>query len=224
MTEWDYLVVEPIRAMLNKFGSFIPTLVGALLILIIGWIVAKILRELSHKLLDAIRFETIAKKAGITDILDEGGIKVSASELISRLIYWLVMVVVLVMTINALGLTVASQLLERLTSYIPKVISALFVLVIGMFLANVISAIVRTTANNAKLPKPDLLSSLCRWAILVFTFMVFLDELGIAMILVSVTFNIFFGAVCLALALSFGLGGKEVAQKYLHDWVSRFSR
>ena len=224
MAQWDYLITEPIRTMLNRFGGYVPTLVGALLILIIGWIFAKIIRELAQKLLNAIRFETIARKAGIADILDEGGIKVSASELISRLIYWLIMVVVLVVTVNALGLTVASQLLERLTSYIPKVISALFVLVIGMFLANVISAIVRTTATNAKIPKPDLLSSLSKWAILIFTFMVFLDELGIAMVLVSVTFNIFFGALCLALALAFGLGGKEVAQKYLHDWVNRFSR
>ena len=224
MTNWDLVIVEPIRTMLAAIAGFIPTLAGALVILIVGWICAKVIREISHRLLKAIKFENIAEKAGIAEVLHQGGIKITTSEMISRLVYWLIMVTVLVMTINALGLTVASQLLERLTAYIPRVISALFALIIGMFLANVVSGIVRTAASNARIPKPELLGSLSKWAILIFAITIFLDELGIATILVSVTFNIFFGAVCLALALAFGLGGKEVAEKYLKELVDRLTK
>ena len=224
MTNWDMIIVEPIRAMLATIGVFIPVLLGALVILIVGWIFAKAIREVTHRILKAIKFEDISNKAGINKILSEGGIKINASELLSRLVYWLVMVVVLVVTVNALGLTVASSLLERLTSYIPHVISALFVLVVGMFLANVISAIVKTAAINTKIPKPELLGSLSKWAILLFTVVVFLDELGIARVFVTLTFNIFFAAICLALALAFGLGGKEVAGKYLQELINRLSK
>ena len=132
------------------------------------------------------------------------------------------MIFAFVITLNALGLTVASQLLENLTAYVPKVISALFVLVIGMFLANVVSSIVGTTASNTKTPKPELLASITRWAILVFAVLVALGELGVATILVGTTFNIFFGAICLALALAFGIGGKDVAAKILHDLFNKY--
>jgi hypothetical protein len=209
--------------MLTTIAGFVPTLLGALAILFIGWIIAKLISKLVGRLLDVIRFNTIADKAGINEVLAKGGMGLSASEMISRLVYWLVMVLVLVMTVNAIGLTVASQLLEKLTTYIPRVISAVFVLIIGMFLANVISGIVGTTATNAKIPKPELLASVSKWAILVFSITISLGELGIATLLVSTTFNIFFGALCLALALAFGIGGREIAAKILNDFYNRYS-
>src|SRR3989338_2230340 len=148
MESWNYLVFDPIRAMIATTARYIPILIGALLILILGWIIAKILRELTQQLLKAIKFDNLADKAGVSEVLSTGGIKISAGEIISRLVYWLVMIFAFVITLNALWLTVASQLLENLTAYVPKVISALFVLVIGMFLANVVSSIVGTTASN----------------------------------------------------------------------------
>ncbi len=223
MSSWDQLVVEPIKEMLTTMAGFIPTLVGALVILILGWVVAKVLQKVTKRFLDIVHFDALTDKAGLKEILSKGGIELTATELFSRLIYWLVMVVVLVMTVNAIGLTVASQLLERLTTYIPKVISALFALIIGMFLANFIAGIVVTAARNAKIPNPELLSSISRWAILIFAGIIALEELGIATLLVSTTFNIFFGAVCLALALAFGLGGKDVAKKILEDFMRKYT-
>ena len=222
MQDWNYIVVDPIRAMLASMASYVPNLISALLILIVGWIFAKVVREVSHRILQSIKFESISQKAGISEVLSKGGIRIGASEIISRLVYWFIMIIVMVMTLNVLGLTVASQLLEKITAYVPHVISAIFVLVIGMFLSNVISGIVGTTAMNTKIPKPEALQSLTRWAILVFTAITALGELGIGDIIVSATFNIFFGAICLALALAFGLGGKDVAGKILHDVYNRF--
>ena len=222
MENWNYVVLDPIRAMLASTAAYVPKLLGALFILILGWIFAKVVREISHRILQSIKFESIAQKAGISEVLGKGGIRMTASEMISRLVYWFIMIIILVMTLNALGLTVASQLLERITAYIPRVISALFVLIIGMFLSNVISGIVGTTALNTKIPKPEALQTLTRWAILVFTALTALGELGIGTLIVSATFNIFFGAICLALALAFGLGGKEVAGKILHEVYNRF--
>ena len=224
MGSYNYMIVDPIRTMLSTVASYIPTMIGALLILILGWIFAKVIRELSHRLLKAIKFENIADKAGINAVLTKCGIKITSSELISRLVYWFIMITVLVMTVNALGLTVASQLLEQITAYVPRVISALFVLVIGMFAATVVSGIVTTAASNTKIPKPEALASVTRWAILVFTILVALGELGIGTLLMTTTFNIFFGALCLALALAFGLGGRDVAAKILHDVYNRFTR
>lgn len=221
MTNFDMLVIYPIKEMLAKVASFIPTLIGALLILVFGYIIAKIIRDVVHQALKAIRFDSVADKAGISGVLSKGGIKMTASELLGVLVYWLVAIMVLVVTVNALGLTIASQLLERLFAYIPNVISAVFVMVLGMFLANFMADAVNATARNTSVPNPDLLGKMSRWAIIIFAVSISLEELGIAPLLVGTTFHILFGAICLALALAFGLGGKDAAAKYLEELKKR---
>jgi hypothetical protein len=222
--EWNSLIVAPVSEMLTKLVGYLPTLMGALIILTVGWVVAKTLRRIVSRGLQKLHFNKMADKAGITEILNKGGLKTSANDVLSGLVYWLVIIMVLVMVVNALGLPQASNVLESLFAYIPNVIGALFVLVVGMFLANFVSGIVRTAAGNASLPKPDMLAVVSRWAIIIFAGTISLRELGIATLLVTTTFNIILGGVCLALALAFGLGGKDAAAKYLNEWQQRHEK
>ncbi|UCC94741.1 MAG: hypothetical protein JSW40_07985 [Candidatus Omnitrophota bacterium] len=224
MTNWNTLVAEPVKEMLTRIAGFIPTLVGVLIILVVGWIIAKMVRGAVIRLLKMIRFNAIAEKAGISKILSRGEIRITASQLLGALAYWLVMIMVLAMVVNLMGLTVASQLLGGLLAYIPKVIAGLFVLILGLFLGNLVSGIVHTAASNADLPSPEMLSNLSKWAIVIFAMTISLKQLGIAPLLVSTTFNIFFAGVCLALALAFGLGGREMAARYLEELRERHSR
>ena len=215
--EWENLIVEPVREMLTKIMAYLPVLLGALVILIIGWLVAKAIRRIEDWLLKTIRFDALADKAGISEVLRKGNLKTTAREVVSGLVYWLIMIMVLVMVVNALGLPKASDILASLFAYIPKVIGALFVLVVAMFLANFVSGIVLTAAGNANLPKPQLLAGISRWAIIIFAATISLAQLGIAPLLVTATFNIILGGICLALALAFGLGGKDTAARYLEE-------
>jgi len=224
MIDWQTVIVDPTKEMLTSIANFIPTLIGALIILIVGWVVAKIIKGIISRLLKLIRFDAVAEKAGVPRILSKGAIKLTASQMISGLAYWLVMIMVLVMVVNALGLTVASQLLEGLLAYIPKVIAAIFVLVLGMFLGNIVSGIVRTAASNANLPKPEMLGNMSQWAIVIFAVIISLRQLGIAPLLVTTTFNILFGGICLALALAFGIGGRDIAAKYLEELRKKYSK
>ena len=217
------LIVEPVREMLTRMVGYLPTLLGALIILIVGWIIAKTIRGIVNRVLKIIRFEKLADKAGISEILRKGDLKATTCEVLSGLVYWLVIIMVLVMVVNALGMPQASSILESLFTYIPNVIAAIFVLVIGMFLASFVSGIVRTAANNANLPKPDMLAGISRWAIIIFAATISLKELGIAPLLVTTTFNIIFGGVCLAVALAFGLGGKDAVAKYLEQLQQKHS-
>ena len=197
--------------------AYLPVLLGALLILIVGWIVAKIIRSIVDGVLKVVRFDTLVDKAGISEVLKKGDLKITARQVVTGLVYWLVMIMVLVMTANALGLPKASDILANLFAYVPKVIAALLVLVVAMFLASFESGIVRIAAGNANLPKPDLLAGISRWAIIIFAAAISLAQLGIAPLLVTTTFNIILGGIVLALALAFGLGGKDAAAKYLEE-------
>ena len=221
--EWENLVADPVRQMLTKILSYLPVLLGALIILIVGWIVAKTIRRMVDWLLKTARFDTLADKTGISEILRKGDLEISAREVLSNLVYWLVIIMVLVMAVDALGLPKASDVLASLFAYVPKVITALLVLVVAMFLARFVSGIVRTAAGNADLPKPEIFAAVSRWAIIIFAVTISLGELGIAPFLVATTFNIILGGVCLALSLAFGLGGKDAAAKYLEELKKRRS-
>jgi len=217
VVEWENLIVEPVREMLTRIMAYLPVLLGALVILIVGWIVAKIIRSIVNGVLKVVRFDALADKAGISEVLRKGDLKITARQVVSSLVYWLIIIMVLVMVANALGLPKASDILSNLFAYVPKVIAALLVLVVAMFLASFVSGIVLTVAGNAKLPKPELLAGISRWAIIIFAVTISLAQLGIAPLLVTATFNIILGGVCLALALAFGLGGKDAAARYLEE-------
>jgi len=221
--EWNNLIIEPVSQMLTRILAYLPVLLGALIILIVGWIVAKAIKRIVDWLLKLIRFDTLADKAGISAILRKGDLKISAGEVVSNIVYWLIMIMVLVMTVDALGLPKASDVLASLFAYVPNVIAALLVLIVAMFLANFVSGIVRTAAGNANLPKPQVFAGISRWAIIIFAVTISLEQLGIAPLLVTATFNIILGGVCLALALAFGLGGKDAAAKYLEELRKRRS-
>jgi hypothetical protein len=219
--EWENLIADPVREMLTRIMAYLPVLLGALLILIVGWIIAKIIRSMVNGVLKVVRFDTLADKAGISEVLKKGDLKITARQVVSGLVYWLVMIMVLVMTANALGLPKASDILANLFAYVPKVIAALLVLVVAMFLASFVSGLVRIAAGNANLPKPDLLAGISRWAIIVFAVTISLAQLGIAPLLVTATFNIILGGVVLGLALAFGLGGRDAAAKYIDELKER---
>ena len=215
--EWDNLIAEPVRQMLTRILAYLPILLGAIVILIAGWVIAKAIRGIIDWLLKVVRFDTLADKAGISGILRKGDLKISAREVVSGIVYWLIIIMVLVMAVDALGLPKASDVLASLFAYVPNVIAALLVLVVAMFLASFVSGIVHTAAGNANLPRPEIFAGVSRWAIIIFAVTISLGELGIATLLVTTTFNIILGGVCLALALAFGLGGKDAAARYLEE-------
>jgi hypothetical protein len=217
-TPFQRLIYDPVQGMWDKVLGYLPVLLGALVILILGWIVARIVKRLVDELLKAVKFDVLAEKAGIAAVLEKGEMKVTARDVVCGLVYWLIMIMVLVMTVNALGLPRASNILESVFSYVPRVIAALLALILGLFLASFVSSIVRLAAANSNMPNPDILAGICRWVIIVFAATVAITELDIATVLVTTTFSIILGGVVLAAALAVGLGSKDCIAKYLEDW------
>lgn len=217
----DQIILDPVKTMVMKVASFVPVLFGALVILLAGWIIAKVISGLVQKGLEAIKFNDFSAKIGLTDLLTKGSVSLAPTALLVSAVYWAAMIVVFAITVDAIGLNVAATLLVKVSSYIPNVISAVFVLIVGMFLANLISGVIKATASDAGLSRAEFLGSIAKGAILVFTTVVVLEELNVASFFVTTTFQIFFGATCLALALAFGLGGKDLASKILWDFFNK---
>jgi hypothetical protein len=221
MGGWKQIVIVPLTNMLNTVAVYLPFLFGALIILLIGWIVAKTIASLIQKMLDRLKFNEFSSQIGLTEIINKGGLNLAPSALMSSFAYWVLMIVVIATTMQAIGLEVAAKLLERAMGYVPNVVAAIFVVIVGMFLANLVTGLVKAAANNAKIARAELLASIAKGGILLFTAVSALEQLNIATFFVTTTFQIFFAAVCLALALAFGLGGKDLAARILWDFYNQ---
>jgi hypothetical protein len=217
-------IIDPINATMIQLASYLPALIGALAILIVGWIIAKLVQRVVTNLLALVRLDAAAEHAGITAFLRKGEIKESASDLVGKLVYWLIMLIVLVTAVNALGLTTASQLLDKVFLYLPNVIAAVFVIILGTFLAAIVSGIVLTGAANAGLKNAKLLADVSRIAIIVFASIIALDQLGIATNLLVSTFSIFAAGVALAFAIAVGLGAKDKVADIINDLSKKLGK
>ena len=212
---FDTLVLQPLWDMMGRMESFIPTLLVALTILIVGSLIAHVVHKLLTKLLKVIAFDKIMSKLGLVTILKNGGIDHKPSDLVGTLIYIVFMFVVIIMSIKAFGLAVASDLVDTLLAYIPHVVSGVVVLIIGMLLARFVSTLVYIGAKNTDMPAPTALSRLTKLAIMIYVGIIFLKEVGLGFLFEGVNYTIFVGGVVFALAIAFGLAGKDVASHYL---------
>lgn len=205
------VLVDAYETFFNKLADFLPSLIGALLILIVGWIIAKLVKTAAVKLLKLIKLDVVTEKAKIDKFLRDGGSKKTAVDILGSIIYWLIMLIVILAGLDALGLGVASELFNQIILYIPNVIVAVLALIFGVFLAGFISQVVSTYLANVGVSRAGVIGAIAKYAIILFVVSLSLTQLSIGEELVTNAFLLLFGAVCLALGLAFGLGGKEWA-------------
>ena len=223
--EWMTVVVtDPVKAMMIKIWSYIPTLAGAILILVVGWLIAKVIEAVVIRALKAVRLDAASDKAGISNVLAQGEIKMTLSELIGALVYWLVVLVIIATALNALNLTVAASLISRLVEYVPNIITAVFALVLGSLLANFVASIVRTTASNAGIDRAKLLGQITQTVIMIFATIIAIEQLNIATALIALAVNIILASLGIGIALAFGLGCKDIAGKFVSDLVNKLKK
>ena len=215
MDAFKSLIVAPLMEMLAHVMSFIPTLVSALVVLIFGIVLARVVRHAVEHLMGIIQLDKLADKTGLSELLHNGGVKFKLSDMISGLVHLIIVVTFLIMTLQVLGIVVMGYLVDKLIAYVPEVISAVIILALGMIMAKIVGLIIYGIANNVNLPNPTVLERVARWSVLLYIFKVSLTELGYGYLFVGKTFHILFIGLVFALSLAFGLGGKDMAAKYL---------
>ncbi len=222
MDDFKMTIMGPVEEMWTRVMAFIPTLASVILILIIGWIIASVVQKVVTRFLKLARLDTVSEKAGIANILTKGDINYTLSEIVGILIYWLVMLVVALAAVNALQLTVAADLLNKVILYLPNVISSVFILVLGIFFASVMANTVRTTAANAGVQQARTLGQFTQVIIAIFTIVEAIKQLGIDTSLVDLLFKAIFGALALGVGLAIGLGCKDMAGRYVAQLIDSF--
>jgi hypothetical protein len=218
-TGFTTVVVEPVQSLVNQLMAVLPMLLGALLLFLVGWVIAKTVEAIVVKILKTIALDKISDQILLSDVLSKGGIKAKLSELVGVIVYWLIMLAVVMVVFNALQLTVAAELFQSVVTFLPNVIAAVFILIIGMFAAAFLASTVRTAASNAGVLQAHLLAQLVQTVVVVFAIVASLQQLQIPFF--GEVFLIILGGISLGCAIAFGLGCKDLAGRWASDLVDQ---
>ena len=207
---------------LNQFWlqlvNFVPKLLAVVVILFFGWLLAKIARAAVKRTLELMQFDKFAQKSGLEAFMNHSSLNLSLSGIISYVVYWLVILIFIITGSNMLGLNEVSVLLQQLASYLPHIIVAILVLIFGTLLARFVNRLVFAWLYGIKFERALEISTSVEYGIQILAIFVALEQLGIGTQLINSLFIIVFGALFLALAIAFGLGGKDWAAKVIEDF------
>jgi hypothetical protein len=208
-------------AFITKIAVFLPNLFFAIAIILLGWVICNVIKRVVVRVLKICQFDILAERAGIKQILDRGGIRQTASDILGLLVFWFLFLIAIVTTLETLNLSGATDTLHTIYLYIPKIVAALVTLILGLYFANFLESVTRTSCANAELEQAASIGRAAYIATAIFVVAGIFEILDIASEIVIWAFILVFGAVCLALALAFGLGGREVASRFLEKWLEQ---
>lgn len=215
---WGEIFSESLLNLWYGFINFVPSLLGAIIIFIIGWFVGSLVGKAISQLLAAVKLDKLFESAGAEGLMNRAGIKLNASGFIGGIVKWFIIVVFLMASLQIVGLTqVNSFLSDAVLYYLPKVVIAALVLIIATIIADAMKKLVQTSAKAANIHSANMLGSVTKYAIWIFAITIALSELGIATYFMQVLFMGMIIMLALAGGLAFGLGGKDAAARALDN-------
>jgi Conserved TM helix len=221
VTAWTAGLITGLTAGMARFFGAIPNILGALILLIVGWIVAGLVGGLVTKLCRGIHVDTVADRVGVNGFLQQSGTKLRTSNIIGEILKWVIRLVFIEMAAEQLGMPQISLIINQILGFIPNIIVAMVILGVGGFLGQLLGGIVRGAASEAKIGNANLLSRLTFGAVMAFAIIAALNELNVAPVVVNTLYIGLVAALALALGLAFGLGGRDTAARLTERWAAQ---
>lgn len=218
---WGDAVLLSATQALSNFLGFLPALIGAILILVLGWIISGILAGLIEKGLQAVGFEKASQNSGIAGFIQQSGSGWTASKVVAEIVKWFIRLVAIQAAASILGMGQIMAIINSILLFLPNVIVALAIIVLGAFIAKFVSGIVRGTVSEMGFGNPDLIANIARYAIIAFAVIAAVDQIGIAETVVNTMFIGTVAALALAFGLAFGLGGQQTAAQMTQGWYAK---
>ena len=220
---WGDVIVASLQQVWSAVAAFVPLFIGAVIIFVIGLVVAIALGKVAEQVIRALRVDHLLRQLELEKITARAGWKLDTGAFIGGLVKWFLIIVFLLAATNILGLTQVSDFLRDVLLYIPNVVVAALILIIAMLVSEVVERFVRG-AVEASGYRGSMVAAVTRWAIWIFAFMAVLLQLGIASALVQTLLTGVVAAIAIALGISFGLGGKDAAASFIDKMRSDLRR
>lgn len=216
-TFWEQLILAPLRDLGQQAIASLSSLMGMLILILLGLVVGWLAKEIFYRVLRTLRFDRLCDRLGVGLVVERTGLARSSSYLAGQIVQGVIVVTCFLAGLNALGSPVARNLVERFFLYLPHLLAAFVVLVVGALVSRFLGRSVLIAAVNAGMPAARLLSGLTHFFVMTLTVVAALDELGISRTTIIVTFAILFGGVVAAGAIAFGLGARDLARELLQS-------
>jgi glucose-6-phosphate-specific signal transduction histidine kinase len=216
----ENIFIEPFEKFMVILGDFLPTLMTGIVIVIVGALIAWILKTVFYRIAVIMKIDSFSERLGVVQILQKGGFKEPLSKLVSRLIFWMVLALFIIMGLDSLKMPAVENLLSEFLLYLPNVILACIVVFVGYLLGNFLGRAALIASVNAGLSFSGIIGKFVKFTVFVMTATMAMELLGIGEETVLVAFAIVFGGVVLALSLAFGLGGRDAAKAYIEKILS----
>lgn len=216
LSVWTGAVVDSLTGLWIQFISFLPNIIAALVVFFVGWSISVALGRLVEKILVVLRVNTAFESiSGLKRAVQQAGLKLDVPKLVGEIFKWFLLIVTLLASTDILGLNEVSQFLTSVLYYIPNVVVASVILVVAVVLANFVYRTVLASVDAAGFTSGGIVAAISKWAILVFALLAALLQLNVATQLLQTFLTAFFAMVAIAGGLAFGLGGKDLAAKWL---------
>jgi hypothetical protein len=214
---------QAVHELARGFAHYLPRLIVMLILAFVGWVIAYVVKLVLRSILRLIKFDKLSENAGASQLLNKAALP-SATEILSRFIFWMTWLGFILLGVSVLGILGLQEQIARFFLFLPRLFVAMFIMFFGLLGASFFSRATLLAAVNASVPSPRVLSLAVRSIIVVFVFSVVFEELGLADQTMLVAFGIAFGALMLGLAIAFGIGGRNLAQRFLEEKFVRKQR
>ena len=221
--EWYQTTYDSLLGLWKGFLNFIPSLLAAIIVFVIGWFIAEVIGKIVARILKVLKLNQIFDRANWKEALEAAEIKVNISEFIGGICKWVLVIVFLSVSVEILGLGQFASLLNRLISWLPNLIVAVAIFVVAVIVADILNRLIRASVKKIGVKYGGFLSALVRWSIYIFAGLAILLQLGVTPAIIQTIIVGFVGMIALALGLSFGLGGKDAAAKLIEDFKKKIS-
>ncbi len=218
LTDWFDTTIIALKNLWQGFIDFIPNLIGAIIVFLIGWLVSIAIGKLVAEVLKRIKFDKIFEKGAWKTALEKAGIKADVSSFIGAIFKWVLLIVFLAAAVEILGFSELTIFLTgEVLPFLPNVVVAAFIFVIAVIIADVLEKVVRAAIEGAKMGYGQVVGVIVKWSIWIFAILTILYQLGIGKVFMADLFRGIVAMIVLAVGLSLGLGGKDLAAEILQD-------
>lgn len=221
--DWSLITMQALQGAWEEILSFLPNLLAAIIIFILGWFIAIWIGKLIAQILNKLKFDSIFEKTGWKEALSNADVKVEPSGFIGAVCKWILVIVFLMIVTNIMGWVAFAELLASIIAWMPNLLVAIVILVVAIIIADIVEKIAKVSIKKMGISSVNFLGSVVKGSIYVFAGLAVLLQLGVIPEIIKVLVMGFVGTIALALGLSFGLGGKEAAARFIEEMRRKVS-
>jgi hypothetical protein len=224
VSDWQQALLEASSTVLQNIFNFLPSLLAALVVFVVGLLLAKWARKLTVSLLKGIKLDALSEKVGLEKFLEKAEIKIKIEEILGNVVKWVIIFVFFITTVNILGLQSVSAILNSVLAAIPRILSAAFVFTAGVLLAGVVESLVKGAVGQLDIKIGRMSGKFASWLVVIFATLAAINELGIAQSLINILFIGVVAMLSLGFGLAIGLGAKDLVSRILQEWYENLRK